>query len=58
MVEREIGHINVQVKTSMVMEEGTRKDCRYEKIWELFVLRFSVLFVLGFNRFTKSKEKH
>lgn len=29
MVEREIGH--VQVKTSMVMEEGTRKDRRYEK---------------------------
>lgn len=56
MVEREIG--NVQVKTLMVMEEGTRKDRRYEKILELFVLRFSVLFSLGFNRFTKSKEKH
>lgn len=25
------------------MEEGTRKDCRYEKIWELFVLRFYFL---------------
>lgn len=50
MVEREIG--NVQVKTSMVMEEGTRKDRRYEKILELFAPRLGFIF-FGVQSFHK-----